>query len=998
MEFLKSRKDSEPSQLKKYNSRRISSEINKFLSKKYIRNEYEYSNSFLYSDMNLNVKNTREINSIVTNPMWYRDTCNENILDICFKKPIYSGNSKFNYLPKAVDDNLEWFKRTKNDFIEENEVGYVLSQKEIFFEKKKQHIMAKSQENSRYRYISPFSEYLLERLNWKVALRIYYTLDPERKGFIELSTLKNKLLAMLRVDTEKAQVLLMFIESITPFFVKEGCIHKDEIVTFIAKQVSDESITCGLFSKLRTIFMSPIGRSKKFYDKKNNAFIQRGYFTKPEAFNGNKFKLNPENIVLKLSEINVYNAYGDYFSGFCNFNKYKEQSNCLYKYGFCRTNKAKYSVKGNLQDHINIGKERKQKLVDKIKDENIKSKIESELECTFKPKITWPLEKYMRDVSNKNWNIKDYSRKMMNKKEINIMGYIVINEENSKDSNILSSLNSLVYPNDFDHKHSLNEYIFDHLNNQIYVFHKGFRFDLKKNEDYPFDDISIDKNRVESDKRLQLIAERFVNEFLEIDKKYINEKNNSKNVNNKIKLIDKLRAGRKNSFYDPRFKNMEYELDNKPMEFKEKIVNIDKLPTYKEVINHNIKPKSENLETQSYYYLPKGYEQIINCYNEWKIRRKMIPDNLNMRNCSKDSASIKSYISNIKKDKDRLNNTNCNLKENISEFNVEESRLESISKVNLIQVEKNMSIDLRKSSNIDKSNKIIKSININPNHIEVNNSNPQICDIDIPKFNSASGVNNIEQNYINGSSILNSNKTNYTSLTQNTINDNNLSLKTSNGLLSHSSDTNELGSKLIDNHIVMKAKNELNMIKKSCKYGKVISKKSLNLKTPLKKGECLIKKTENCFLKNSEQIEINAHTNKEFEFSRKKSIQVTSNEIKNNYSCKLTSKGTDNTTQNPKKSCIVKTSSETSKSNILKVFQKKSNIQNQVEPKKDIYNIKKYNNLKFSKDIDNKPAKFVPKKNSPVMKKQIPIVKITKNISKNDQINSLKIGVISNHK
>ncbi|KAK6590519.1 hypothetical protein RS030_152350 [Cryptosporidium xiaoi] len=994
MESIRLKEYFDFSQPKKPHYMKNSSEINKFLSNKYIQNNYEYLGARLHSDSNMHGKNI-EIYETKGTPIWYRDTNSEDVSYICFRKPIYSGSSQFNYLPKIVDDNLGWFKKTRIKCIEENNIEHNTFQNEIFIKNKKQHIMTKSQETSRYRYVSPFSEYLLERINWKIALRIYYTLDPEKKGFIELETLKNKLIAMLKVDTEKAQTLLMFLESVTPFFVKEGYIYKDEIISFIAKKISEESMTYGLFSKLKMIFMNPIGRSRKLCDERNSSFINQRCFRKPKTSCENKFKLNPENIMIRLSEMNIYNVYNDYFGGFCNLAHNKGQISCIYRLGFCKTNKAKYSVKGNLQDHIKTSKERKQKLIDKINEEKRKAKDENELECTFKPNVIWPLETYMKNISNKNRNIKNYFKKHCNKKEINIMGYKVISEESSENQNVTSFLNTITFSHDFDHSSSWNEYICDNLINHVYVIHKGYPFNCNRNNNSSLDPITFNEEKEKTNK-LQIIAENLVKDFFEIEKKSNDKIDDSKNLNNKTKLINKLRAERRNSFYDPRFKNIEYEINDNQTEFKEKILNINELPAYKEVINHNLKPKCEHMDIHSYYYLPKGYEQISNYFNECKIRKKLLPVNTSINNNLKSHMSLNINISNNIKENSKPNNIDFKSKENISKIIIEKSKLKTVPKVNSNLIKQNGTTNLKDSIKISKLSINNKDVNIELKPTKISKFEQIKSNNNVPILKIKTGCLEIKQVHGNGEPPL--------SVIEG-IEDNNLNYDTnsSKGLLQNVSKEKTISKILKFSKINKKLCNssdknieaqntKVNITNQANNCEKYVSKKNLTIKSS-SNGPNLIKKSESCFSsKNKEQIKTIISNKKCLKVDTKNSIKINSTELKDNHLSKLTLKKTGIPVNSPKQICVIKKPPDAVKpKDTSNVLQQKSNIQSKAQPKEGMCNIDNPTISNCIKNLDSKVANFIPKKNVTSMKRESPMTKDIVNITKKNQSNASKV-------
>ncbi|KAL3127080.1 hypothetical protein CHM_7g2870 [Cryptosporidium hominis] len=620
-------------------------------------------------------------------PNWWRGSESENILDPYFKKPIYSGKSKFNFFPKFLKDNMKWFKNripsnnTHDDYSKLNEYD-----KKAIIEFSKQQKITQGQESSRYKYISPYSEYLLERLKWKIALRIYYTLDPNDKGYIELEHSKKLLFEMLKVDTEKAQTLLLLLETIKPFYAKDGCVEKNDIIIYLAREIFDDTRGYGLFSKLNNIFRNPISRSKK---RNNDCFVND--FQDVYMSNKKQICFSSDPNVIKLNETNVRQS-----------NSKETNYNCTYcqnKNEACITCKMKKNCTGKLRDHIKISEDRKRKLIERIKEEKKEINDKNMLECTFKPEILWPIGKFI-NKNNKSWlknkkNLK--GSKLPREKKNEICGYEIINEQNIEDKNIQVFLNQGY---DFDSLNNWNGYIHDSITNQVYVIHKG----------YFMDDHNVDKNEIfyrKTDKEeqkeirnkmLDSIMRKINIEFQTLENtENGNEKKKSLNFGAK-KLVDKLRGERENGTNDPRLNTPEFTIEVNHPEFVEKIVDFSEIKPYKNVTNHeNSEIKREYSTSPCYYYLPTGYERIGNCFNEIRFRRKL--------NFLKDSVRDNRNI-------DTNNSSNPKVKSNSfinKEFNTKNSSLCLDEKpVGLIE-DKKMSKISNKSVKIDPSS--LKDLN-----------------------------------------------------------------------------------------------------------------------------------------------------------------------------------------------------------------------------------------------------------------------------------------------
>ncbi|TRY50797.1 Uncharacterized protein CTYZ_00000891 [Cryptosporidium tyzzeri] len=593
-------------------------------------------------------------NELERRPNWWRGSESENILDPYFKKPIYSGKSKFNFFPKFLKDNMKWFKNripsdnTYDDYSKLNEYN-----KKAIIEFSKQQKITQGQESSRYKYISPYSEYLLERLKWKIALRIYYTLDPNDKGYIELEHSKKLLFEMLKVDTEKAQTLLLLLETIKPFYAKDGCVEKNDIIIYLAREIFDDTRGYGLFSKLNNVFKNPISRSKK---RNNDCFVND--FQDVYMSNKKQICFSSDPNAIKLNETNVKQS-----------NSKETNYNCTYcqnKNEACITCKMKKNCTGKLRDHIKISEDRKRKLIERIKEEKKEINDKNMLECTFKPEILWPIGKFI-NKNDKSWlknkkNLK--GSKLPREKKNEICGYEIMNEQNIEDKNIQVFLNQGY---DFDSLNNWNGYIHDSITNQVYVIHKG----------YFMDDHNVDKNEIfyrKTDKEEQKeIRNKILNsiirkiniEFQTLENtENGNEKKKSLNFGRK-KLVDRLRSERETGTNDPRLNTPEFTIEVNHPEFVEKIVDFSEIKPYNNVTNHeNSEIKREYSTSPCYYYLPRGYEKIGNCFNEIRFRRKLdflkdiVRDNRNIDTNNSSNLKVKSN-SFIKKEFNTKNSSLC---------------------------------------------------------------------------------------------------------------------------------------------------------------------------------------------------------------------------------------------------------------------------------------------------------------------------------------------------
>ncbi|KAF7459107.1 putative low complexity protein [Cryptosporidium felis] len=587
--------------------------------------KHELFKVFCESELKKDQMPSLKFKAIDKPPNWWRGSENEDILDPCFKKPIYSGNSNFNFFPKFLNDNIEWFKNRKTKFCEEVNIEYEQYReynKEYFRQKK----MVQKQDNSRYKFISPYSEYLLERMKWKIALRIYYTLDPNKKGFIELEQTKKILFDMLETDTEMAQTLLVFIETIRPFFVKDGCIEKNGIISYLVREIADDTRGYGLFSKLYNIFKNPLSRAKRL----SNNFDQG--LQKPFRKEICHFSSEPEKVKLNLL-------------GKCHNNNIELivqqpcfSRHCRYRNGHCVTNAMKYGTNGKLKDHIRRGKERKQKLIEKIKNEQ-KIKNQEEIDnCKFKPEIIWPINNYLKKEVNKYWseNVKKKTKSKKGEKK-EIMGYVVIDDQDSVDKNVEVHLDNSMFNQNFDFDKNWNEYIHDSISNQVFISHEGHIFGkgLRDVNEIFFRNTDREEQKENRFKRLESIAKKTKDEFHALEELGKDEKNPNV-MTSKKRLIEKLKMEREMGMGDPRLNTPEFIIDTNNPAFNEKVVDLSKLEPYKEVGNHekNIK-KDGYTPSPFYYYLPKGYEKIGNCFNEYHLKRKFYfnnPDRENINN------------------------------------------------------------------------------------------------------------------------------------------------------------------------------------------------------------------------------------------------------------------------------------------------------------------------------------------------------------------------------
>ncbi|KAH8582518.1 putative low complexity [Cryptosporidium sp. chipmunk genotype I] len=573
-------------------------------------------------------------------PNWWRGSDSDDILDPYFKKPIYTGKSKFNFLPKFLKDNINWFKNKISSNITYENSKFIEYDKKTVLEFSKQQKMSQGQESSRYKYISPYSEYLLERLKWKIALRIYYTLDPNDKGYIELEHSKKLLFDMLKVDTEKAQTLLLLLETIKPFYAKDGCIEKNDILSYLAREIFDDTRGYGLFSKLNNIFKNPISRSKNQINDCFSNIFQGAYISnKNERMN---FSSDPN--VIKLDKANFRQ------------NNLKETNHnyahCQNKNETCVTCNMKKNCTGQLKDHIKMSEDRKKKFIERIKQEQKKINDESMLECTFKPEIIWPIGRFIYK-NNKNWldNKKNMKRSNLPRDKKNeICGYEIINEQDVGDKNIQVFLNNRC---NFDSLNNWNGYIHDSMANQIYIIHKGCLMDDKnvdRNEIFYRKADKEDQKEIRN-KVLDSIIRKIHAEFQNLENTESgNEQKNPLNFGKK-KLIERLRTERESGTNDPRLNTPEFTIEvNHPM-FVEKTVDFSEIKTYKNVVNHeNSEIKGEYSTSPCYYYLPKGYERIGNCFNEIRFRRKLdffYDKEQDNRNINKDNISNPNGQSNL---------------------------------------------------------------------------------------------------------------------------------------------------------------------------------------------------------------------------------------------------------------------------------------------------------------------------------------------------------------
>ncbi|OII74158.1 uncharacterized protein cubi_02960 [Cryptosporidium ubiquitum] len=627
-------------------------------------------------------------------PNWWRGSDSENILDPCFKKPIYTGKSKFNFLPTFLKDNIKWFKhRILSNINHENDYRCNEYEKKTMIEYGKQLKMTQKQEYSQYKYISPYSEYLLERLKWKIALRIYYTLDPNDKGYIELEHSKKLLFEMLKVDTEKAQSLLLLLETIKPFYAKDGCIEKNDIISYLSREIFDDTRGYGLFSKLNNIFKNPISRSKRQNDYYfSNNFQEFSILKKNE-----KICFSSDPSLIKINQVNFGKI--NLKETNCNF------AHCHKNKETCITCNMKKNCIGKLKDHIKTSKDRKQRLIERIKQEQKEINDESMLNCTFKPEIIWPIGKFILK-SNKNWlrDKKNIQRtKLPLNKKNNISGYQVINEQDIDDKNIQVFLNSNCNSGSYN---NWSGYIHDSMTNQIFVIHKGYLThdnNMDKNEIFYRKTDKEDQKEIRN-KVLDSIIRKVHNEFQSLEStENGNEQKNSLNFGTK-KLIEGLRTERETGTNDPRLNTPEFTIEINHPEFVEKSISFSAIKPYKEAVNHeNFLIKSEYPTSPCYYYLPKGYERIGNCFNEIHFRRKLDffnnneRDNLNTN--KRDNSNLKGSL-NLSTNKTNFEgNSPLCLKEEL----VEEMKMKKIQNISN-ETNKTNPLLIKNSNGVDSQN------------------------------------------------------------------------------------------------------------------------------------------------------------------------------------------------------------------------------------------------------------------------------------------------------
>ncbi|KAJ1613664.1 hypothetical protein OIY81_845, partial [Cryptosporidium canis] len=541
-------------------------------------------------------------------PNWWRTSDSENILDPCFKKPIYSGKSNFNFLPKFLVDNMKWFKnRASSKLTDENDSEFMEYDRKSVMDYNRQKKIVQGQDYSQYKYISPYSEYLLERLKWKIALRIYYALDPNNRGYIELEGCKKLLFDMLELDTEMAQTLILLLETIRPFYAKDGCIEKNDLIVYLAREIFDDTRGYGLFSKLSKIFKNPIIRSKRQNGKKQNNYNQKA---SNKNNRGTCFSSDPDLIYLKASK--TMRLDPDYKNII---------PHCHNKKGNCITCKMKINCSGKLKDHIKMTIDRRKKLIDRIKQERAEANEKNTLECTFKPEIIWPIGKYIKANSQWSKGKKNLSIVKQNKDKKNeIDGYEVISEQNIEDKNIQIFLN-----NKFDPDKNWNGYIHDSISNQVYILHKGHLVnDLNIDENRFFYRKTDQENQKEiRDKELDSIIRKIYAEFHNLESTNKDEKESSLTLGTS-KLIERLRIKREAGTNDPRLNIPEFTIEVNHPDFVEKTVDLSKIKPYAEAVIHDkIDINNEYSTRPCYYYLPRGYEKIGNCFNEIRFRRRL---------------------------------------------------------------------------------------------------------------------------------------------------------------------------------------------------------------------------------------------------------------------------------------------------------------------------------------------------------------------------------------
>ncbi|EEA05280.1 uncharacterized protein CMU_022850 [Cryptosporidium muris RN66] len=400
-------------------------------------------------------------------PIWLRDSHSENILDPKFKRPIYNGYSKFNYMPKFLYDNLNKLKTETKGFSKYFEKDSELEQDTKFVNeeqfKLKRSKFINDQVKPKYKFLSRYSENLLEHLRWKIALRIYYTLDPGKKDYIDLNETKKILWDIFEEDTEKAQILLLLIETLTLCFNNKGVLKKNEILPYIAENILENDVGYGLFSKLKSIFANQYSRTRKLKNEKE-------LLGKEELQDNNEgdFYISPNKIGKKVLSVKSYKQQlaPDICTnlGVSNFRK-----------SYCLTTKLRNNSNiGTLSDHIKKTLDRKKKTIENIIQEKEKKEKEILDSCTFKPELNWPTYNYVLKQIEKQKCLKTHRNRNITSskaKVYKIGDYTVVNEDSNEyiDDCLGNETSSFQYKSN-----KWNNYVNDTSEDQVYVLHRGY--------------------------------------------------------------------------------------------------------------------------------------------------------------------------------------------------------------------------------------------------------------------------------------------------------------------------------------------------------------------------------------------------------------------------------------------------------------------------------------------------------------------------------------------
>ncbi|KAL7067150.1 hypothetical protein ACR3K2_24660 [Cryptosporidium serpentis] len=402
-------------------------------------------------------------------PIWLRDSHSENILDPKFKRPMYNGGSKFNYMPKFLYDNLDKLKTKTKEFSKNFEEDSEL-EKDAKFVNKEQILRLKRsklinyQAKPKYKFLSPHSENLLEHLKWKIALRIYYTLDPGKKDYIDLNEAKKILWDIFEEDTEKAQVLLLLIETLSLCFSSKGVLKKNEILPYIAENILENDVGYGLFSKLKYIFANQYSRTRKLRNEREQLLGREEL----QDNNEGDFYMSPNEIKKKVLSVKSYKQ--QLVPDICTNPSVRN-----FRKSYCLTSKLKKSSNiGTLSDHIKKTLNRKKETIENIIQEQKKKEKKILDSCTFKPELNWPTYNYVLKQIEKQKCLKTYKNRNITyskAKVYKIGDYTVVNE--NSDEYIDDYLNNETF-NPQDQSNKWNSYVNDTSENQIYVLHRGY--------------------------------------------------------------------------------------------------------------------------------------------------------------------------------------------------------------------------------------------------------------------------------------------------------------------------------------------------------------------------------------------------------------------------------------------------------------------------------------------------------------------------------------------